>query len=274
MTDRKKDRNPREKIENNQKSINHTIMVMSGKGGVGKTTVAVSLAAALAKNKKVGILDTDINGPNVPKMLGCDDQRPTADNESIQPVTAKNGIKVMSMAFLLQSPDTPVIWRGPLKMQAIEQFLGDVAWGSLDYLVIDLPPGTGDEPLSIAQLIPGIDGAVIVTTPQDVALLDSRKAINFARELSIPVLGIVENMSGYTCPHCGASTDLFKRGGGQTAAQELDAPYLGAIPLDPAVVQAGDTGTPITLQDNTTPAAKAFETITHHIADTIKNPKK
>lgn len=265
MSATKKSPDSRKKLGKNLESIKHTIMVMSGKGGVGKTTVAVTLAAALARNKAVGILDTDINGPNVPKMLGCEDQRPTADNDGIQPVTAKNGIKVMSMAFMLQSPDTPVIWRGPLKMQAIEQFLGDVAWGKLDYLVIDLPPGTGDEPLSVAQLIPGIDGAVIVTTPQDVALLDSRKAVTFARELTVPVLGIVENMSGYTCPHCGASVDLFKRGGGEAAARELGIPFLGAIPLDPAVVKAGDAGTPITGKATTIPAAKALEYIVESI---------
>ena len=179
--------------------IKHKIMVLSGKGGVGKSTVATGLALSLAREgKKVGLMDIDITGPNVPKMLGLENAELNVEEGQIHPAEGPAGVKVISMAFLLEDPDKPVIWRGPIKLGAIQQFIGDVAWGELDALIIDFPPGTGDEPLTVSQSLPGIDGVVIVTTPQEVALLDSRKSINFAKTISVPVLGVVENMSGYT----------------------------------------------------------------------------
>ena len=179
--------------------IKHKIMVLSGKGGVGKSTVATGLALSLAREgKKVGLMDIDITGPNVPKMLGLENADLNVEEGQIHPAEGPAGVKVISMAFLLEDPDKPVIWRGPIKLGAIQQFIGDVAWGELDALIIDFPPGTGDEPLTVSQSLPGIDGVVIVTTPQEVALLDSRKSINFAKTISVPVLGVVENMSGYT----------------------------------------------------------------------------
>lgn len=250
-------------------NIKNKIVIMSGKGGVGKTTVAVNLATALSqRGKKVGILDVDIHGPNVPKMLGIDEgTRMQSDDDSIMPVIVENNLKVMSMAFLLSNQDSPVIWRGPMKMQVINQFLGDVDWGELDYLIVDLPPGTGDESLSIAQQIPGAE-AVIVTTPQDVALLDSRKSVNFAKQLNMPVLGIIENMSGMKCPHCGESIDLFKIGGGEKAAKDMDVPFLGRLPIDPGIVGAGDSGSPIVSGEKESESSKAFFDIVDNIEKT------
>ena len=256
------------KITENIGRIKNKLVVMSGKGGVGKTTVAVNLASALAnKGKSVGIMDVDIHGPNVPKMLGLDESQIQADDNGIIPIITENNLKVISMAFLLSDPDSPVIWRGPMKMQVINQFLGDVQWGDLDYLIVDLPPGTGDESLSIAQQIPGAE-AVIVTTPQDVALLDSRKAVTFARTLNMPVLGIIENMSGMKCPHCGKDIDLFKSGGGEKAARDMGVPFLGRLPIDPEVVGAGDSGTPIVLKNKGSESAKAFFAIVKNIEET------
>jgi Mrp family chromosome partitioning ATPase len=223
--------------------IDHKFMVISGKGGVGKSTVAVNLALTLAREGyAVGLMDADIHGPNIPKMLGIEDERPGASTLGLLPIVTKHDLKVMSIAFFLQSKDDAVIWRGPLKHGVIKQFLGDVHWGDLDYLIIDLPPGTGDEALSVAHLLKNIDGALIVTTPQDVALLDSRKAITFARQMKLPLVGIVENMSGFTCPHCHKTIDLFKKGGGEKAAREMLVPFLGSIPLDPEIVLCGDSG--------------------------------
>jgi len=239
------------RLEDNVKRIGAVIVVMSGKGGVGKTTFAINLATAFAANgKKTGILDLDINGPDVPKMLGLDNAQITADKDGILPAMFNDNLGVISMGFFIQTEDTPIIWRGPVKTTAIRQFIADVRWGDLDVLVIDLPPGTGDEPLSIAQMIPNIDGAVIVTTPQDVALLDSKKAIRFAETLEMPVMGLVENMSGFICPHCSGSVDIFKQGGGERTAEEYNIPFLGRVPLDPSVVVAGDAGTPIVGSDS------------------------
>lgn len=225
--------------------IDHKIMVMSGKGGVGKSTVATNLAFALSmRGAEVGLLDVDIHGPNIPKMLHIEEHKVTSDENGIHPIVVHPRLKVMSMAFLLSNRDMPVIWRGPVKMGVITQFLGQVNWGKLDYLIIDLPPGTGDEPLSIAQLIPDSDGAIIVTTPQDVALLDARKSVNFTKAIHMPIIGLIENMSGLKCPHCSKGIDVFKNGGGEKAALELGVTFLGRIPLDPNIVETGDNGTP------------------------------
>jgi ATP-binding protein involved in chromosome partitioning len=227
----------------NIEDIQHKIVVMSGKGGVGKSTVATSLAVSLAKGgARVGLLDCDIHGPTIPKLLGIEDGKVSSSALGLQPVTGPFDLKVMSMGFLLSDPDCPIIWRGPAKMSVIRQFLEEIFWGKLDYLVIDLPPGTGDEPLTIAQLIPGIDGAIIVTTPQEVALLSVRKSIKFAEALRIPIIGMVENMSGFKCPHCSAETDIFGSGGGQRAAQEMNVAFLGKLPCDPKIIEGGDHG--------------------------------
>ena len=232
---------PKAKID-----VKHVIIVLSGKGGVGKSTVSINLASALAAHgRQVGLLDLDIHGPNIPKMLGIEDQRPAVLEKTMEPVHVTGKLAVMSMAFLLPDTSSPVIWRGPMKMAVIQQFLSDVNWGALDYLIVDLPPGTGDEALSIVQLAPNVQGAVIVTTPQDVAVLDAVKAVKFIEKLELPVIGIIENMSGMICPHCGETIDLFGRGGGKKAAEDLDVPYLGSIPLDPAMVKAGDEGRPV-----------------------------
>jgi ATP-binding protein involved in chromosome partitioning len=254
-------------IAKNLGRIKRKLVVMSGKGGVGKTTVAVNLASAFAAlGRSVGLMDVDIHGPNVPKMLHLEESKIQADDNGIIPITTENNLKVISMAFLLPDPDSPVIWRGPMKMQVINQFLGDVQWGDLDYLIVDLPPGTGDESLSIAQQIPGAE-AVIVTTPQDVALLDSRKSVNFARQLNMPVLGIIENMSGLKCPHCGKDIDLFKTGGGERAAKDMNVPFLGRLPIDPEVVSTGDSGTPIVFKSEKSESAKAFFAIADNIEE-------
>lgn len=263
------------KVVENLQKIKHKIVVMSGKGGVGKSTVAANLAFSLSMNgAEVGLLDVDIHGPNIPKMLGIEDERVTGDEKGILPILVPPHLKVMSMGFLLSTKDTPVIWRGPVKMGAIRQFLGEVHWGDLDYLIIDLPPGTGDEPLSIAQLIPNSSGAIIVTTPQDVALLDSRKAVTFARTLNMPVIGIIENMSGFTCPHCGKTIDLFKTGGGQKAALELQVPFLGKVPMDPKIVETGDSGKPFVLEYSKSESAKVFEEIVKNIEKFVSKQDK
>ena len=239
--------------------IRHKVMVLSGKGGVGKSTVAVNLAVALARaGRRVGLLDVDLHGPSVPRMLGLEGRRVEVRGGAIVPVTA-GGLKVLSVGFLLPERDAPVIWRGPMKMQVIRQFLADVEWGDLDWLVIDSPPGTGDEPLSVCQLVDGADGAVLVTTPQEVALADVRRSVNFCRQLGLPVLGVLENMSGFACPHCGRTTPLFGAGGGERMADEMGVPLLGRIPIDPQMVEACDAGTPYIERFPESAAAKAFE---------------
>jgi ATP-binding protein involved in chromosome partitioning len=260
------------KLEMRLSAIKNTIMVMSGKGGVGKSTVTANLALGLAnKGYKVGVLDGDIHGPDMPKVLGVEDDKLKADGEgNIMPVRVFENLTVISVGYLLDSKDTPVIWRGPLKHSVMRQFLRDVNWGELDFLVVDLPPGTGDEPLSIAQLIKNTQGisspsAIIVTTPQDVALLDSRKSVEFARVLELKPLGVVENMSGFACPHCGEAIDLFKVGGGQKAAHDLNVPFLGAIPIEPKIVQGTDDGKPFVGNDDNSAANIAFNKILDNI---------
>ncbi len=263
----------RTKIAKNMEAIKHKLVVMSGKGGVGKSTVAANLAVALGAERDVGIVDVDITGPDVPKILGIEDVKLFATEDGIEPAVAYHDVKAVSMAYFSTEKDRAVIWRGPLKMKAINQMLGDVHWGALDYILIDLPPGTSDEPLSIAQNIPDADGAIIVTTPQDVALLDVRKAISFANTLNMPVVGIIENMSGFTCPHCGETVDVFKRGGGEAAAKELGLPFLGRIPLDEKIVLGGDEGKPFVLAHPDSPAARAFQRIVENVVQALEDGK-
>lgn len=237
-----------QQIKENMGKIKHKIVVMSGKGGVGKSTVAVNMAVTFSmQGFSVGLLDCDIHGPSIPKMLAIEDEKLLVDECKIAPVIINPQLKVVSMGFLISDKDTPVIWRGPLKMGVIKQFLGEVVWGELDYLIIDLPPGTGDEPLSIAQLLPHNDGAIIVTTPQDVAAVSVRKSVNFAKSLHMPVIGIIENMSGFVCPHCNTVTDIFGKDGGEKIANDFKIPLLGKIPINANITKAGDLGRPIVL---------------------------
>ena len=238
--------------------VQHVVAVASGKGGVGKSTVAANLAVTLGRQgKRVGLLDADIYGPSVPMMFGVNG-RPIVHGERIQPFE-KFDIRLMSLGFLLDV-DTPVIWRGPMVMRAVEQMLGDVDWGPLDFLIVDLPPGTGDAQLTLSQRVP-LSGAVIVTTPQDIALIDARKGLAMFQKVAVPVIGIIENMSTFVCPHCGEETDIFKRGGGEKTAEILGCPFLGRIPLDPAIVAGGDAGEPIVVSQTQGPHAEAFETV-------------
>jgi ATP-binding protein involved in chromosome partitioning len=258
---------PKAKID-----VKHVILILSGKGGVGKSTVSTNLASALAAHgRQVGLLDLDIHGPNIPKMLGIEGQRPAVLENHMEPVHVTGNLAVMSMAFLLPDTSSPVIWRGPMKMAVIQQFLTDVNWGALDYLIVDLPPGTGDEALSIAQLAPNVKGAVIVTTPQDVAVLDAVKAVKFIEKLELPVIGIIENMSGMICPHCNKTINLFGKGGGKKAAEDLGVPYLGSIPLDPAIVKASDEGRPYILRHADTPTWKAVDTVMENLVKRVES---
>lgn len=231
------------------------IAVASGKGGVGKSTVAANLAVRLGQmGHRVGLLDADIYGPSMPMMFGID-SKPVVHGNRLQPFE-RHGVKLMSLGFILEV-DTPVIWRGPMVMKAIEQLLGDVDWGELDMMIIDMPPGTGDAQLTISQRV-SLAGAVIVSTPQDIALIDARKGLAMFQKVDVPVLGIIENMSGFVCPHCNETTDIFKRDGGKNTAELLGCPFLGAIPLDPAIVAGGDAGVPIVVSAPEGPHAEAF----------------
>lgn len=258
------------KLARNLQHVKHKILVMSGKGGVGKSTVATNLAFALSmQGSDVGLLDCDIHGPTIPKMLGIEDMRPSAPASGMEPVIVSSHLKVMSIGFLLPDSDTPVIWRGSVKMGVIRMLLEEMRWGDLDYLIVDLPPGTGDEPLSTAQLIPNIDGAVIVTTPQDVALLSVRKSIGFAKALNLPVIGIIENMSGFTCPHCSHKIDLFKSGGGLKAALDMDIPFLGKIPFDPEILECGDSGIPCLLELGSSHLKEPWENLAKKVEEFV-----
>ncbi|WP_456472811.1 Mrp/NBP35 family ATP-binding protein [Methanocaldococcus sp.] len=254
------------KIRERLNKIKYKIAILSGKGGVGKSTVSANLAVALAKKgKKVGLLDADIHGPNIPKILGIEGYPEVKDGE-ILPLE-KHGVKVISIANLLPDDKTPVIWRGPKVSGAIRQFLSDVNWGELDYLIIDTPPGTGDVQLTIMQTIP-LDGAIIVTTPEEIAILDVKKSITMANKLNIPILGIIENMSGFVCPKCGEITYIFGKGGGEKAAEEFGVEFLGRIPIDVKAREAQDKGIPMVLMD--CQAKKEFEKIVEKIINKLE----
>ena len=240
--------------------IKHKVLVLSGKGGVGKSTVSANIAISLAlAGKKVGLLDVDIHGPSIPRLLKLEDATVQSDGLKIQPATVGGNLKVMSVGFVIPDRDDAIIWRGPMKYSIIKQFIADVDWGELDYLIVDCPPGTGDEPLSVVQIMGKVDGAVVVTTPQDLSTYDVRKSINFCRKLDLNIIGVLENMSGFVCPCCGTKTDIFKSGGGEKMAQEMDVPFLGKIPIDPNIVEASDSGKPYVYHFAKSEAAKAFE---------------
>jgi len=263
---RKQIREQRQILRYRMSKIKHKVAVISGKGGVGKSVVAVNLAVAFALHgSHVGILDADIHGPSVPRLLDLTKQRLRVGPPGAFPVTGPLGMKVVSIDFFLPEEKLPTIWRGPLKMTAIRQFLSDIVWGELDILFIDLPPGTGDEPLSIAQLLPEIDGVIIVTMPSELSLAVVKKAITFAQRLGMPIIGVVENMSGFVCPTCGNKTDIFQSGGGKKLAEEADVPFLGSIPIDPKVSMDSDKGSPFVIEHADSPAAKAFIEIVKNV---------
>lgn len=245
--------------------IKHVFVVLSGKGGVGKSTVAANLAVALAKRGLgVGLLDVDVHGPSAPKILGLQGQRAMGDGEKLLPVEAY-GVKVMSTGLILEKEDEPIVWRGPLKAGVIKQFIGEVRWGALDYLIVDCPPGTGDEPLSVCQLMPEADGAILVTTPQQVATLDVSKSVTFCNQIGMRIAGVVENMSGFTCPHCGAFTPIFKTGGGEALAKRYGLPFLGRLPIATEIGEGGDEGRPLLEAAPDSPAAKAFASLAENL---------
>lgn len=252
----------RQSIARRMCRIGNKILVLSGKGGVGKSTVAVNLAASLVlSGKRVGIMDVDIHGPSIPKLLHLETVPVAGPDNTIQPVRAFEGLKVMSIGFFLHKRDDAVIWRGPMKYKMIKQFLFNVEWGDLDFLIVDCPPGTGDEPLAVAQLMGDVDGAIIVSTPQELAVDDVRRSIRFCRTLELSVIGVVENMCGFVCPHCGKETDIFMRGGAAAMANQMKVPFLGAIPLDPEIVKTGDNGAPHVKQYAGSRTAKVFQRI-------------
>ncbi|RLI20881.1 ATP-binding protein [Candidatus Bathyarchaeota archaeon] len=266
-----------ERVKARMSKVKHKIAVISGKGGVGKSTVTVNLAMAFAMRGytgQVGILDADMHGPCIPKMLGLHGQRLQAGPPGIFPALAPLGIKVVSMDFLLPDEESPVIWRGPLKMHAIRQFLSDIVWGDLEFLLIDLPPGTGDEPLSVMQLLPEMDGNVIVTIPSEVSQIVVKKAVTFSRKLNIPVIGVIENMSGFICPNCGARVNIFRVGGGEKIAKELNVPFLGSIPIDPEICEDSDKGIPFITGHKDSPATKAFLEIVEKIEGFLKKEEE
>ena len=249
-------------LQDNIIRIKHKIIVLSGKGGVGKSTVATNIAVALSsRGQKVGLMDVDIHGPSIPKMLGLEGNALRGTETGLTPIVYSDNLRVMSIGFILKTQNDAVIWRAPLKHKLIRDFLTDVQWGDLDYLIIDSPPGTGDEPLSVVQLLEDVDGAIVVTTPQDVALTDVRKAITFCRQVNLPVIGVVENMSGFICPHCGKNVNIFKAGGGESMAADMGVPFLARIPLEPKIVDAGDSGRPYLEDYRESETANAFNRV-------------
>jgi len=263
------------KVKERMQNVKHKILVLSGKGGVGKSTFSTQLSRALAfSDQEVGLLDIDICGPSIPKMAGAEGQQVHMSNEGWTPVYVEENLAVMSIAFMLESPDDAVIWRGPKKNGLIKQFLKDVNWSTIDYLVVDTPPGTSDEHLSIVQYLSatGIDGAVIVTTPQEVALLDVRKEINFCKKVNVKVLGVVENMSGFVCPNCKNETQIFAptTGGAQKMAKEMDVPFLGQIPIDPHLARCCDQGLNFFEEYPSSPAVRSLQSIIGQIRNQVE----
>ena len=276
-TGTRKENNEETSLQLNLSKIKNKIAIISGKGGVGKSTVTANLAMTFAVQQpdvKIGVLDADIHGPCIPKMLGLKGRKlNTGPNGAIFPVTGSLGIKAVSMDFVLPNDEAPVVWRGPLKMRAIQQFLSDITWGELDYLFIDLPPGTGDEPLSVMQLIPDMAGVIIVTMPSEVSQAVVKKAVTFARQIGVPIIGIIENMSGFICPDCGKEINIFKFGGGKKIADEMAVPYLGSIPLDPAICSNSDEGRSFVAENSSSPATKAFVEIVKKVEQFLENKK-
>ncbi len=268
--EKEKDKGVDEELQKKLSQIKRKILVLSGKGGVGKSTVSTNLAVGLAlRDYTVGLLDVDIHGPNVPNMLGLKGVQPSVTPAGAYPVNYSPNLKVMSIGFFAGENDA-IVWRGPLKHRAIQQFLVDIIWGPLDWLIVDSPPGTGDEVISVRQLLQKVDGAVIVATPQDVALADVRRSIKFCNATQTPILGIIENMSGFVCPKCGEVVEIFKSGGAERLAKELGVPFLGKIPIDPTVVTAGDEGKPCVEYYPDSPMAKAFNEIINKIEEALK----
>ena len=254
--------------------IKHKILVMSGKGGVGKSTVSVNLALALAsKGYQVGLMDVDLHGPDICRMLNLTQKLKDEDvsqRKLLPPMVYSENLKVISLEYMMENRDDAIIWRGPLKIQAIRQFIADLDWGDLDYLIIDSPPGTGDEPLTVAQTIKDSQ-ALVVTTPQEVSLADVRKSLNFCKHVKMEIVGMVENMSGFICPHCNETVEIFKSGGGEKTAADYGVRFLGRIPLDPKVVDAGDEGKPYLSSAEDTPATRAFDEVVDNVEDALKN---
>lgn len=251
--------------------IKNKFVVLSGKGGVGKSTIAVNLAVALSlKGYKVGLLDIDLHGPSIPTMLNLKNDIAGVRDNSVIPIV-KDNLKVISIGFFVKEKDAPIVWRGPMKANFIRQFIKDVDWGSLDYLIIDSPPGTGDEPLTICQTINDLSGSIIVTTPQDVAVADVSKSINFCKQLSLPIIGVIENMNGFKCPVCGKNSEIFRHGGGKKMCDKYDIPFLGSIPLDINIALSGDEGAPFVNKFESSNAADAFDAILGKIINNKKN---
>jgi ATP-binding protein involved in chromosome partitioning len=263
-------------VESRMKKIKHKIAIISGKGGVGKSLVTTNLAIALASEErqgKIGILDADLTGPCIPKMMGMKEKKMELGTLGILPPVGPKNVKVVSMDFLLPSDEDPVIWRGLLKMGAITQFLSEIDWGSLDYLLVDLPPGTGDESLSLLQLLPEMDGVVIVTIPSEVSQIVVKKAVTFANKMNVPILGIIENMSGMMCPHCGELINIFSEGGGARVADQMEVNFLGSIPMDPTISVASDKGIPFILSYPDSFASISFKNIVKKIKTLIEEEK-
>jgi Mrp family chromosome partitioning ATPase len=256
-------------VKNSLDKIKNKILVMSGKGGVGKTSTSVNLSIALAsKGFKVGIMDVDLHGPDVPRMLGLEGMPEVNQNKKLNPMSYSNNLKAISIESFTPNKDDAIIWRGPLKFSAIRQFIGDVDWGDLDFLVIDSPPGTGDEPLTVAQTITDAR-AIIVTTPQEVALADVRKSINFCKTVNMEIFGLIENMSGFSCPHCGEMITLFGSGGGKKTADQMGIKFLGSIPFDPKMVVCGDTGACYQEVHSESAVTRAFAAVVEKLAGLI-----
>ncbi|MEA3506650.1 MAG: Mrp/NBP35 family ATP-binding protein [Elusimicrobiota bacterium] len=261
------------KVKENFKDIRKKLIVLSNKGGVGKSAVSINLARYFSRaGYSTGLFDADLHGPSAIKAMGLENITVKSDGEKILPIQKEN-LKVISMASFIKTEDSPLVWRGPMKMKAIKQFAADVKWGELDFIIVDCPPGTGDEPLSVIQLFDNIDGAIVVTTPQDIALLDSRKAVNFLKELKVPVAGIIENMGGFSCPHCGGQIDIFKEGGGKKAADQMGVDYLGKIPIDINVVKAMDTGKDLFEEFPDTPAAAEYKKLGDRLLKNLADEK-